>query len=107
MYRADYAKGGLKMLPGSDPSGRWTAGAAIVTSLALIAVSLLPITAGLAGWVYGGGAIACGLFFTWRAVQFGLDRTDRRAKSLLRASLLYLPAVLGLLLVARLLPVGL
>lgn len=102
MYRDDYARGGLRMLPGADPTGRRTAGTMILTAAMLIPVSLLPIAMGLAGWVYGAGAIAWGIFFTFRAIQFGFDRTDRKSRTVLRASLLYLPAVLGLLLITRL-----
>lgn len=107
MYREDYARGGLRMLPIVDASGSRTAVVMIATTLGLIAVSLLPVSSGMAGTAYLVGAIACGLFFVLRGVQFAVTRTDRAARLVLRASLLYLPAVLGLLLIARFVNVSL
>jgi protoheme IX farnesyltransferase len=105
MYREDYARGGLRMLPGSDPTGRKTAAAMIATCAGLIAVSLVPVIAGPAGAVYAAGAVLTGLLFLRQTVRFERSRTDKQARKVLRASLLYLPAVLGLLLLDRLLPV--
>jgi protoheme IX farnesyltransferase len=104
MYREDYARGGLRMLPGSDPTGRKTAAAMILTCAGLLAVSLLPVVAGPAGVVYAAGAVLAGLLFLRQTVRFERTRTDKQARTVLRASLLYLPAVLGLLLLDRLLP---
>lgn len=104
MYRSDYARGGLRMLPKIDPTGTATAAAMIVTCLGLIAVSLMPLAFGMAGPVYVVGAVAAGVFFLVRADRFRRLRTDRAARTVLRASLVYLPAVLGLLLLDALLP---
>jgi len=101
MYRDDYARGGLRMLPIVDASGKWTAATMIVTTLMLIAASLLPVAVGMAGTAYLVGAVAFGLLFLYRGLQFAWTRSDRVARSVLRASLLYLPAVLGLLLLAK------
>ena len=103
MYRDDYARGGLRMLPIVDATGRKTAWVMIVTALMLTAASLLPLVIGMAGPVYAVGAVLLGLMFVWRGVEFQRDRTDRRARRVLRASLLYLPGVLGLLMIDALL----
>lgn len=103
MYREDYARGGLRMLPIVDPSGGRTAVCMVVTAGLLVAASLLPVAIGMAGGVYAVGAVLLGAQFVLRGVQFHRDRTDRRARRVLRASLVYLPGVLGLLLIDALL----
>src|SRR5581483_5283633 len=95
MYRDDYARGGLRMLPIADPSGGLTAAVMILTCVVLIPASLLPVALGGAGAVYAVAAVAFGLLFLRSAVRFGRTRTDRQARTVLRASLVYLPGVLG------------
>ena len=98
IYREDYARGGHKMLPSVDPSGSITGRQAVVHSLALVPAGLLPTVIGLAGPFYFAGALALGLFYLAYSVQFCGDVNDRTARKLLRASFLYLPAILALLL---------
>lgn len=97
MYRRDYADGGLKMLPGCDPTGRRTAVVMVVTAAALIPLGFLAAPAGLGGWLFAVGSTLFGLQFLRRAVQFANDRTDRKARRVLHASLFYLPGVFALL----------
>lgn len=97
LYREDYARGGFRMLPGVDPEGRATGRQAALGALALLPVSLLPAVAGVSGMVYGVGAVVLGLFFVRRAVVFAWSRSPVSARSLLRASLLYLPLLLALM----------
>jgi heme o synthase len=99
MYREDYAGAGFRMLPGTDPSGRRTAAVMIFTAGLLIPVGFVVHAAGIGGWAAVIGSALAGLYFFRRAVGFGRDRTDRQARRVLRASLLYLPVVFGLLLV--------
>jgi protoheme IX farnesyltransferase len=98
MYRDQYAAAGLRMLPGSDPTGRRTAAVMTLTAGALVPCGLFASAAGVGGWVSAAGAAALGLFFLWRCVGFARQRTDREARRVLRASLLYLPGVFALLL---------
>jgi protoheme IX farnesyltransferase len=101
IYRDDYARGGLPMLPVLDPDGRITGRQAVANSLALLVVSLTPTAAGLAGPVYLAGAIVLGLGFSAVAVWAAAARTLRVARFLFLASLVYLPAVCALLLLDR------
>jgi protoheme IX farnesyltransferase len=103
MYRGDYAAGGLRMLPGCDPAGRRTAAVMVLTAAALVPLGLLAPAAGLGGWPFAAGSAVLGLLFLHRAVEFARDRTDRRAKTVLRASLVYLPGVFALLMIDALL----
>lgn len=103
MYRAEYARAGLKMLPGGDPAGSRTAAVMVVTAAALIPVGFLALAVGLAGWVYAIGAALLGVMFVRSTLTFARNRTDLQARRVLRASLVYLPGVFALLLIDALL----
>lgn len=99
MYRDDYARGGLRMLPIADPSGSRTAFVMVVTCSALIPVGLLSVGLHVAGPFAAIGCAVLGILFLREAVRFDRLRTDRQARRVLRASLLYLPGALGLVLI--------
>lgn len=97
IYRDDYERAGLKMLPGADPTGGLTARQMVLYCAALIPVSLVPVWCGQAGWVYVVGAALLGAWFLWASFGFLRDRSPAQARRVLRASLVYLPALLALL----------
>jgi heme o synthase len=97
-YREDYARAGHRMLPKVDPRGAMTGRQSVVYALALIPAGLLPSTIGLAGPYYFAGALALGVFYLVAAVRFWSDVSEASARRLLRASFVYLPAILALLL---------
>ena len=86
------------MLPTVDPAGAITGRQAAGYALALIPAGLLPTVVGLAGGLYFAGALVLGLVYLFYAVRFWSEVTDLTARRLLRASFLYLPAILMLLL---------
>ncbi len=98
IYRADYARAGLRMLPVVDPGGDLTGWRMVSYCLGLIPVSLGPALLGHAGWLYLVGGLLLGIGFLLSAVRFWVCRTSLRARRVLHASLLYLPALLLLLL---------
>ena len=102
LYREDYERGGFRMLSVVDGDGFATGRQAVLGAMALIPVSLLPVTGGLSGIVYLFGALLLGLLFLRRAIMFAIARTAVAARRLMRASLLYLPLVLALMLADRL-----
>jgi protoheme IX farnesyltransferase len=97
IYREDYSRGGLKMLPDVDPQGLLTARQAATYALALIPAGLLPTTIGLAGSLYFVGSLLLGLAYFGAAARFWACVSETTARRLLRASFFYLPAVLLLL----------
>jgi len=101
IYREDYARGGLPMLPVLDPQGVVTGRQAVANSLALLVVSVVPTIAGLAGRVYFAGAVVLGVAFTSVAVMSAVRRTTAAARLLFLASVVYLLGVCTLLLVDR------
>ncbi len=99
IYREDYGRAGMRMLPVIDPAGSMTGRQMVVYCLALVPVSLMPVLFQQAGLVYGAGALILGLYFLGTAGGFIGARTPARARRVLRASLVYLPALLALLLI--------
>ena len=98
MYRDDYARAGLRMLPVVDADGSMTARQMSLYCIALLPVSLLPVLQQNAGWIYAAGALALGLMFLFAACGFVREHSRERARRVLRASLIYLPALLALML---------
>jgi heme o synthase len=97
MYRSDYARGGFPVLAVLDPDGRRTGRQAVLYSLVLIPVSLLPSLWGIAGAVYLGGALVLGIAYLLSSVWMALGRSDLQARWVFRVSLLYLPLLLCLM----------
>ncbi len=97
LYREDYARAGLKMLPVVEPSGLRTGLQSISHSVGLLAVSLSPVALGLAGAAYLVVALVLGVAMLVLAIRFA-RRLDRlTARWLFLASVTYLPLVLALL----------
>jgi heme o synthase len=98
MYRDDYARAGLQMLPVVDADGTMTSRQMLLYCAALVPVSLMPLMQQKAGWLYGAGALALGVMFLTMAWSFTREQTRERARRVLKASLVYLPALLALML---------
>ncbi|MER3427846.1 MAG: protoheme IX farnesyltransferase [Pyrinomonas sp.] len=91
MYREDYARAGIRMLPVVEPDGRSTGRQMVIYALALLPVSLLPTLIGLAGLVYFWGAAALGTIYLWTSVRAARSLSRNHARQVLLASVLYLP----------------
>ena len=97
LYRDDYARGGVQVLPVTDPDGTSTERQIVLGCLALLSVSLVPAVIGWTGAIYFVGALVLGLAFAAVGVVHALAPSPRAARHVLLASLLYLPLLLGLL----------
>lgn len=101
MYRDDYARAGIKMLPVVEPEGRVTGQQIITYTVLLIPVSFLPAAIGISGSVYLVGAAVLGIGFLFFSARAALVRTTWQARKLLLASVLYLPALFALMVLNR------
>lgn len=101
MYRDDYARAGIRMLPVVEPDGRITGQQIIAYTVLLVPVSLMPTLVHLAGAVYFYGALALGLWFLYYSVRAARQRTTWQARKLLLASVLYLPVLFALMVLNR------
>jgi protoheme IX farnesyltransferase len=102
MYRDDYARAGIPLLPVLEPDGRRTGHQALLYAAALWPVSLLPVMVGLAGAPYSIIATVLGFAFIGLALQFARDRSQIHARRLFAFSLLYLTLLWGALVIDRL-----
>lgn len=101
MYKDDYKRGGLQMLPVVQPDGLSTFRQVIVYGALLIPISLLPTVIGLSGAIYFWGALAAGIWFLSAGVRLGLYRGVQDARKVLRVSIIYLPLLLLLIVLDR------
>ena len=104
LYRDDYAKGGVRMLPVVEQDGRSTARRILAYSVVLIPVSVIPTLMGMAGRMYLVGATALGLgllYFGIRLAFLGLPLASApskmRARHVLQATVVYLPLLFALM----------
>ena len=93
MYREDYSRAGICMLPVVEPDGESTARQILLYSVLLIPISLLPKWMGMTGSIYLVGALALGLFFLYSGIRVSMERTKVRARGVLLASVVYLPVL--------------
>ncbi|MGA2356182.1 MAG: heme o synthase [Terriglobales bacterium] len=104
LYREDYAQGNIRMLPVVDSDGKSTVWRILAYSAALIPVSLLPVAIGMSGRIYFVGAILMGaaLFrvsmgMAYPQLPATAAASKPMARRLLRATILYLPALFALM----------
>jgi protoheme IX farnesyltransferase len=98
LYRDDYARAGIRMLPVVQPDGWSTVAEALFFAVIMIPVSLAPWFLGVANAIYAVLAVLLGLLYLAYTVRFGgilraKDEAESRmlARDLLKVSVLYLP----------------
>jgi len=95
MYREDYARAGIKMLPVIDPKGNATFAQIIWTSALLVPVSLLPSFVGMTGIRYFFGALVLDMALLHVGLWANRTRSNVRAKYLMHATVAHIPLLLG------------
>ncbi|HEV8588980.1 MAG TPA: heme o synthase [Pyrinomonadaceae bacterium] len=101
MYREDYGRAGICMLPVVEPDGRVTGQQIIAYTIMLVPVSLLPTVLGISGKVYFVSALILGLLFLASGVRAALSKSNQHARQLLMASVFYLPLLFGVMVLNR------
>jgi protoheme IX farnesyltransferase len=97
IYRADYSRAGLKMLPARGRLPHVTGLMAVGYAVALVPLSLFPAFCGLAGNAYLAVCLALGAGYLAAAVRFAASESLKTARLLLWTSLIYLPVLLAVL----------
>lgn len=95
MYREDYARAGIRMLPVVDRSGDLTFRQIVIMSTILVPVSLLPAVAGIADLHYFFAALVLGMALLQVSLWAARHRTNVRAKWLMHATIVHIPLLLG------------
>ncbi len=97
MYKEQYAKAGIKMLPVVEPAGRITALQIVTFTVMLLPVSLAPYFFGVSGVIYLIGASILGIWFLFASIQAARHKSVEKARKLLLVSVLYLPLIFALM----------
>lgn len=97
MYKEQYAKAGILMLPVIEPEGKITARQIVIFTILLLPVSLTPFFLGFAGLIYLVGASLLGLWFLAASIKAARLKTVEQARKLLLVSVLYLPLIFALM----------
>ena len=101
IYRKDYARGGIRMLPVIEPDGESTVMRVVICSVLLIPISLIPCFLGMTGALYATAAVTAGFAMLYFGAQLARKRTIAGARAVLLASVSYLPAMLAVMLLDR------
>ena len=102
MYREDYARAGILMLPVVDKDGTRTFRQIVLYAASLVAVSLLPAIMGFAGMLYFFGALVTCIGLVQVCLWAASAKTNTRAKWLMHATVLHIPILLGLMMYDKL-----
>jgi protoheme IX farnesyltransferase len=97
IYKEDYARAGLLMLPQRDPEGDRAFLEVLGTSLTLIPLSLVPTILGMTGNVYFCGALLLSLSLLFFAVRASVLRSRLQARVLLHVTVIYLPLIYAMM----------
>jgi protoheme IX farnesyltransferase len=104
LYREDYARAGLPLLPVIEPDGRTTGRQAVLYAMVLVPASLTPVLTGLGGLPYAAVAVVLGSVLVWLSTRFARDLSTISARRLFLASIVYLPVLWAVLVANRLWP---
>lgn len=101
LYRDDYARAGFRLLAVVDTDGKSMSCQIVANCLALLSVGLIPTLIGLTGSLYFFTALVLGSAFLWSAISLARSCSQAAARRLVFASLLYLPTLLGMMLLDK------
>lgn len=101
MYREDYGRARIRMLPVIEPDGKSTARQIVGYTIGLVLISILPTLLGFSGWIYLAGAVLLGAWFLHASLTTARQMTREQARHLLKVSVMYLPLLLGLMVLNR------
>ncbi|HEV2665801.1 MAG TPA: heme o synthase [Blastocatellia bacterium] len=101
IYREDYARAGIRMLPVIEPDGKATGRQIVGYTIALLPVSLAPTFLHFSGWIYLTGAVILGAWFLHASVAAARQPTSEQSRRLLKVSVIYLPLLFGLMTLNR------
>jgi len=102
LYKRDYAAGGFKMLPCVDTDDlRMTSRMIVLYGAALVPVAILPTLLGMTGPIFFTASVLLSLAFLTFCVSCAVTKTRLDARKLFFASIIYLPLILGFLMIDR------
>ena len=97
MYREDYKRAGILMLPVVENDGALTARQIVLFAVMMVPVSFAPFFLGISGIIYLVGAALLGIWFLWVSIRAARSKSVDMARKLMFATILYLPLIFGLM----------
>jgi heme o synthase len=97
MYKEQYAKAGILMMPVVEPEGKITARQIVLFSIMMVPVSLAPFFLGFAGWYFLIAATLLGIWFLLESIKAARAKSPETARRLLLVSVIYLPLIFAIL----------
>jgi protoheme IX farnesyltransferase len=97
MYREDYARAGIRMLSVGDADGSRTFRQILISASMLVVISLLPSVLRMTGVLYFFGALVLSTALVQVCFWAASNKSNVRAKWLMHATVLHIPALLGLM----------
>jgi protoheme IX farnesyltransferase len=101
MYRDDYARAGFQMISSDDPNGERSASQSVFFCMILFVVAGLPAFLGIATVFYLLAELILGAVYVAAAMRFLKTRTRSDARQLFITSIIYLPLLLGALVLSK------
>jgi heme o synthase len=101
MYREDYERAGFHMLPRFDLDSQFTRAEIVGFTLALILTTLAPGLSSDVHIAYLVGMSVAGAFFLYYGLKLAQSSSRNAAMRLVHASVIYLPVVLGIMMVSK------
>jgi protoheme IX farnesyltransferase len=101
MYREDYARAGYEVLPPGTEKARIMGWQSVLPAIALVAIAFAPMALRHANPVFVTGTLLLSLGFLYFAARLALIRSNQSARRLLLVSILYLPLVFLLVVLAK------
>ena len=101
MCKNDYEKAGFKMLPVIEPDGKRTVRQILWHLSLLFPISLLPVLIGMNGYIYLYGSLIITLYYFLSAFPMLKNKSHKNASQILKASVLYLPALLVIIIIDK------
>ncbi len=101
IYKEDYARAGLLMLPQRDPKGNRAFLEVLATSLVLIPLSLTPTILGMTGSLYFCAALLLSLSLLFFALRASVLRSRLQARVLLHVTVIYLPLIYAMMVIDK------
>lgn len=102
MFKDDYKKAGLKMLPVVEPNGSRTNRQIIWHALLLIPVSVMPVYINLLGMIYFWAALILGIGYLLSGFILAKQYSVNNARLVLKVSVFYLPILFLTIMVDKL-----
>jgi protoheme IX farnesyltransferase len=99
VYESDYARAGFRVMPDLNKQSRQVAQKIVLFSFAMVALSLVPLAAGMVSLVGAIGSLAIGWMVVKPSVALWRNPTRETAQRLMIAAMMYLPAVMTVMVI--------